>query len=78
MELRKKSWHQQVRDLTKLYSDVVEQNKKLADEVMKYQVYFGLMKGYYDLANTVNKKNLEYFKSQLRAAQPIPEELEDK
>ena len=74
MELRKKSWHQQVRELT-------EQNRKLIDLVQSWQLHFAMMRNLYIQANKINKKNLEYFKGRCRLLEGnyIPlEDLEDK
>ncbi len=71
---RKKSWHQQVKELT-------EQNRKLIDLVQSWQLHFTMMRNLYFQANKINKKNLEYFKERCRLLEDnyIPlEDLEDK
>lgn len=65
--IRKKSWHQQVKELTQIANQLHRENQALR----------------YLYANSVkiNKKNLEYFKERCRMfeADYIPlEELEDK
>lgn len=61
---RKKSWHQQVKELTQIVNQLYRENQGL-----KYL---------YQNSVRVNKKNLEWFKAKLRAECPEPEPLEDK
>ena len=64
---RKKSWHQQVKELTQIANQLYKENHAL-----KY-LYHNSVK--------INKKNLEYFKERCRLLEDnyIPlEELDDK
>lgn len=64
MSFRKKSWHQQVKELSQM-------NIQLQRDCRAFQyLYFNSVR--------TNKKNLEYFKKIIRAQEPCLEELEDK
>ena len=64
IQKRKKSWHQQVKELTQM-------NIQLQRESRAFQyLYFNSVK--------INKKNLEFFKKKLRDECQEPHPLEEK
>ena len=73
-QFRKKSWHQQVKELT-------QQNQELFKELNETLTKAKILLYLYQNSVRVNKKNLEYFKERCRLLEDnyvSLEELEDK